>query len=168
MRTQIHDWMIKSTMNHFQLFAWAKHKGKLLYHVTVQRYSRAVMKTSIRFLERKSRLFKDSLAVQVLRAQGRSVPGAPWPTKRLLVQVRGEAQDGGDGRLSAPITHLTPVKWVMGAVCLALVQCGDVLTLSQPLGYSSNTQVAHQNSVWWGLSQRIKFWNAIDSKISKQ
>ena len=36
---------------------------------------------------------------------------------RLLVQVQGQAQDGGDGRLSALLSHLAPL------LCLALVHC---------------------------------------------
>jgi len=54
------------------------------------------------------------------------------------VQVQGESQDGGDGRLSAPLTHLAPV------LCLALVQQRDVLALSWLLGYSSKLETAHR------------------------
>ena len=42
----------------------------------------------------------------------------------------------GDGRLSAPLTHLT-LSWVW-----LWSRVGDVLTLSQPLGYSSEVETA--------------------------
>ena len=54
------------------------------------------------------------------------------------MQVQGEAQDGGGGRLSTPLTHLTLSRvWVWCRV-------GDVLTLSQTLGYSSKEDIAHR------------------------
>ena len=52
--------------------------------------------------------------------------------------MQEEAQDGGDGRLSAPLTHLTvSCVWLWSKV-------GDVLTLSQPLDYSSKEEKAHR------------------------
>ena len=140
MKTQVHNWMIKSTMNHFQLFAWTKYKGDVLDHVTVQRSSREVMKTSIRFPEWKSRLFKDSLAVQILRAQG-------WCNAGCSVTCT-EAPGAGAGRgpgwgrrqtvCSPYSTRPCPV------LCLALVQCRDVLTLFQTLGYSSKVETKYR------------------------
>ena len=54
------------------------------------------------------------------------------------MQVQGEAQDGGGGRLSSPLTHLTlSCVWLWSRV-------GDVLTLSQPLGYSFEEEMAHR------------------------
>ena len=61
------------------------------------------IKTSIRFLEQKSRPFKGSLSAGSLGHKGGASPGALWPTERLLAQVQGEAQDEGGGRLSAPL-----------------------------------------------------------------
>ena len=99
--------------------------------------SRAVMKTSIRFLEWKSRLFKHSSSAGSWGHKGGAAPGAPWPTQRLRAQVQGKSHDGGDGRLSTPLLVL-PLSylWLWSRV-------RDVLTLSQPLGYSSNEEIAH-------------------------
>ena len=52
--------------------------------------------------------------------------------------MQGEAQDGGGGRLSAPLTRLT-LSWVW-----VWCRVGDVLTLSQTLGYSSKKDIAHR------------------------
>ena len=56
------------------------------------------------------------LAKQVLWAQGWHSARCLWPMQRFLAQVQEESQDEGDGRLSAPLTHLAAVP------CLALVQ----------------------------------------------
>ena len=57
--------------------------------------------------------------------------------------MQGEAQDGVMADHS--LTHLSLSHvWLWSKV-------GDVLTLSQPLGYSSEVEMAqtvHQNSVW--------------------
>ena len=66
------------------------------------------IKTSIRFLEQKSRPFKGSSSAGSCGHKGGAAPGAPGPPQRLLAQV--EAQDGG-GRLSTPLTRLT-LSWV--------------------------------------------------------
>ena len=58
--------------------------------------------------------------------------------QRLLVQVQGGSQDGGDSRLSAPLTHLA-----LSYVCLWF-SVGVVLTLSWLLGYSSKLETAHR------------------------
>ena len=52
--------------------------------------------------------------------------------------MQGEAQDGGGGRLSTPLTRLT-LSWVW-----VWCRVGDVLTLSQTLGYSSKKDIAHR------------------------
>ena len=87
------------------------------------------IKTSIRFLEQKSRPFKGSSSAGSWGHKGGASLGALWLAQRLLAQVQGEAQDGGGGRLSPPLTRLT-LSWVW-----LWSQVRDVLTLSQPLGY---------------------------------
>ena len=52
--------------------------------------------------------------------------------------MQGEAQDGRGSRLSTPLTRLTlSCVWLWSRM-------GDVLTLSQPLGYSSKKETAHR------------------------
>ena len=52
--------------------------------------------------------------------------------------MQGEAQDGRGSRLSPPLTRLTlSCVWLWSRM-------GDVLTLSQPLGYSSKKETAHR------------------------
>ena len=86
-----------------------------------------VLKTWIRFPEQKSRPFRDTWLSKSCGHKSGTVPGVLWPVQGHLVQVQGESQDGGDGRLSAPLTHLAPV------LCLALVQhrgcTGSILAL---------------------------------------
>ena len=87
----------------------------------------ADIKTSIMVLEQKSRLVKGSSSARSCGHKGSAEPGAPWPIQRILAQVQGESQDGGDGRLSTflLISFLSYV-WLRSRV-------GDALTLSQPL-----------------------------------
>ena len=58
MRTKVHSWMIKATTKSFS--ALCLNKGAVLDHVMIQISSLSVMKTSIRFPEQKSKLFKGS------------------------------------------------------------------------------------------------------------
>ena len=55
-------------------------------------------------------------------------------------------------------------------LCLALVQgggCTDSIPALRLLIWGGDDpQVAQQNSGWWGLLWRIKFWNATDSEMS--
>ena len=97
----------------------------------------ADIKTSIRFLEQKSRPFKVSSSAGSWGHKGGASPGALWPTQRLLAQVQGEAQDGGSSRLFPPLTRLT-LSWVW-----LWSRVRDILTLSQPLGYWSKVETKH-------------------------
>ena len=97
------------------------------------------IKTSIRFLEQKSRLFKGSIC-QVLRAQGWCSTGCPV----THIEAPGAGAGGGPGQgrrqTVRSLIHLT-LSWVW-----LWSRVGDVLTLSQPLGYSSKVETAKGNS----------------------
>ena len=55
--------------------------------------------------------------------------------------MQGKAQDGGGGRLSTPLTCLTlSCVWLWSWV-------RDVLTLSQPLGYSYKVEITHRELI---------------------
>ena len=78
----------------------------------------------------------------VLRAQGRYRTGCSVTRTEAPGTGAGGCPEWGRQQTVPSLTHLTlSCVWLCSRV-------GDVLTLSQPLGYSSNTQVAHQNSVW--------------------
>ena len=78
------------------------------------------------------------LVCRVLWVQGRCSTRCSVTPQRLLAQVQGEAQDEGSGRLSPPLACLTmSCFWLWSRV-------GDVLTLSQPLGYSSEVETKHR------------------------
>ena len=137
MRTQVLNWMNKGTTESLSAVCMNRGQRESVRSCRGSEIQQAVMKASIRFPGQKSRLFKGSIC-RVLGAQGRCSAGSSV--------TRTEAPGSGSGggprrrrqRTVPSLTRLT-LSWVW-----LWCRVGHVLTLSQPLGYSSEVKTAYR------------------------
>ena len=136
MRTQVLNWMNKGTTKSLSALCMNKGHRESVRSCRGSEIQQGSYESTHQVPRVEVKTVQKPLVCWVLRAQR-------WCSARCSMtctEVPGAGAGGGPGRgggrLSAPLTRLT-LSWVQ-----LWSRVGDVLTLSQPLGYSSEVETA--------------------------